>query len=44
MGNAIQLAGWTGERVALADPDLSARYLAELNARVREEGLFPELR
>lgn len=41
--NAIQYAGWTGERVSLRDLDLDARYLAELNARVREEGLFPEM-
>ncbi len=40
LANAIRLSGWTGREVPLDfDDDV---YLAELNARIRAEGQFPE--
>ncbi|MGC0142276.1 Gfo/Idh/MocA family protein [Pseudactinotalea sp. Z1732] len=40
LANAVHLSAWLGQEVAL-DFD-EAAYLRELNARIREEGLFPE--
>ncbi|GAA1428352.1 Gfo/Idh/MocA family oxidoreductase [Microlunatus lacustris] len=40
LANAIHLSGWTGQEVPL-DLDEDA-YLHELNARIRDEGSFPE--
>lgn len=39
LANAIQLSGWTGEKVA--NPVDEDKYLAELNKRIEAEGKFP---
>ncbi|WP_394275242.1 Gfo/Idh/MocA family protein [Luteococcus sp.] len=39
LANGIHLSAWTGEEVSLVDFD-EARYLEELNKRIREEGKF----
>lgn len=41
LANAIHLSSWTGEEVSITDFD-DARYLDELNARIRSEGAYPE--
>ncbi len=41
LANAIHLSSWLGEEVSLSDFD-DDRFLSELNARIREEGLYPE--
>ena len=40
LANAIHLSSWTGREVPFEFDD--DEYLAELNKRIREEGLFPE--
>jgi predicted dehydrogenase len=40
LANAIHLSSWTGREVPFDFDD--HHYLAELNNRIREEGLFPE--
>jgi predicted dehydrogenase len=40
LANAIHLSSWTGREVPFELDD--DEYLAELNKRIREEGLFPE--
>ena len=40
LANAIQLSSWSGREVPFDFDDDG--YLAELNSRIREEGLFPE--
>ena len=41
LANAMHLSAWTGEEVDMVDFD-EARYLDELNARIRAEGAFAE--
>ncbi len=41
LANAMHLSSWTGEEVVLADLD-EARYLEELNLRIRAEGVYEE--
>jgi hypothetical protein len=40
LANAIQLSSWSGREVPFDFDDDG--YLAKLNSRIREEGLFPE--
>jgi predicted dehydrogenase len=41
LANAIHLSSWLGQEVSITDFD-EARYLAELNQRIRTEGIYPE--
>ncbi len=41
LANAIHLSSWLGEEVSITDFD-AARYLAELNERIRAESAYPE--
>jgi predicted dehydrogenase len=41
LANAIHLSSWLGEEVSVSNFD-DDRFLSELNARIREEGLYPE--
>lgn len=41
LANAMHLSAWTGEEVDMIDFD-EQRYLDELNARIRAEGVFAE--